>query len=107
MFFYSLEKYRRTSVPPENKPSDPMANPKFFNNTWTNWWDERLPKGMYSRLPQSNHTVNHLSSIALLLQNLNPAPIIFNRFLVRVKKALKLNLPLKAFLKTFLDPKHR
>ena len=34
-----LEKYKATAVPPENKPADPRANPKYFNNTWTNWWD--------------------------------------------------------------------
>ena len=31
--------YKNTEVPRGNKPIDPRANPKFFNYTWTNWWD--------------------------------------------------------------------
>ena len=34
-----LGKYKATKVPPGNKPFDPRGNPKFWNNTWTNWWD--------------------------------------------------------------------
>ncbi|VEN61333.1 unnamed protein product [Callosobruchus maculatus] len=35
-----IERYRRTALPPRNVPRDPMADPKFWNNTWTNWRDE-------------------------------------------------------------------
>ena len=34
-----LEMYKKTEVPRGNKPVDPRADPKFFNYTWTNWWD--------------------------------------------------------------------
>lgn len=34
------DQYMRTAKWPRNQPSDPRANPKFFNRTWTNWYDE-------------------------------------------------------------------
>jgi hypothetical protein len=35
----TLEAFKATEVPPGNKPVDPRADPKFFDYTWTNWWD--------------------------------------------------------------------
>ncbi len=35
----TLEMYKATEIPRGNKPIDPRADPKFFNYTWTNWWD--------------------------------------------------------------------
>lgn len=35
----TLEMYKATEVPRGNKPIDPRADPKFYNYTWTNWWD--------------------------------------------------------------------
>ena len=35
----TLEMYQATAIPPGNKPIDPRADPKFFDYTWTNWWD--------------------------------------------------------------------
>ncbi|KAB7500638.1 Arylsulfatase I, partial [Armadillidium nasatum] len=34
-----LKSYNSTAVLPSNKPFDPRANPIFWNNTWTNWFD--------------------------------------------------------------------
>ncbi|KAL7643638.1 UNVERIFIED_CONTAM: hypothetical protein RMT77_005621 [Armadillidium vulgare] len=34
-----LHFYNTTAVDPENQPRDPRANPIFWNNTWTNWFD--------------------------------------------------------------------
>ena len=34
-----LEMYKATEIPRGNKPIDPRADPKFYNYTWTNWWD--------------------------------------------------------------------
>ena len=31
--------YKATEVPRGNKPIDPRADPKFYDYTWTNWWD--------------------------------------------------------------------
>ena len=31
--------YKATEIPRGNKPIDPRADPKFYNYTWTNWWD--------------------------------------------------------------------
>ena len=31
--------YKATEVPRDNKPIDPRADPKFYDYTWTNWWD--------------------------------------------------------------------
>ncbi|XP_028129869.1 arylsulfatase B-like [Diabrotica virgifera virgifera] len=31
--------YRKTVVPPRNKPRDPKANPVYWNNTWVSWAD--------------------------------------------------------------------
>lgn len=36
----NLDKFRKVAVPPRNKASDPNSNPKYFNNTWTWWYDE-------------------------------------------------------------------
>ena len=35
----TLEMYKATEVPRGNKPIDPRADPKFYDYTWTNWWD--------------------------------------------------------------------
>lgn len=34
-----LEAYNDTAVPPSNLPLDPNANPRFFDNVWTNFGD--------------------------------------------------------------------
>ena len=31
--------FKATEIPRGNKPIDPRADPKFYNYTWTNWWD--------------------------------------------------------------------
>lgn len=36
----SANEEMRIAKPARNQPSDPRANPKFYNNTWTNWFDE-------------------------------------------------------------------
>ena len=35
----TLALYKATEVPRGNKPIDPRADPKFYDYTWTNWWD--------------------------------------------------------------------
>lgn len=42
---------------PRNQPSDPMANPKFYNNTWTHWFDveQRDATGTASHSHSHNH----------------------------------------------------
>lgn len=35
-----VKEFSETVVLPRNKPSDPRCNPKFFNDTWTWWYDE-------------------------------------------------------------------
>ena len=35
----TLALYQSTEVPRGNKPVDPRSNPKYFDYTWTNWWD--------------------------------------------------------------------
>ncbi|KAB7500180.1 Arylsulfatase J [Armadillidium nasatum] len=42
-----LQFYNSTAIPPGNKPQDPRANPIFWNNTWTNWFDY-LDQNSYS-----------------------------------------------------------
>lgn len=39
----ATDEYMRTAMRPRNQPNDPRSNPKFYNNTWTNWYDE-LPQ---------------------------------------------------------------
>ena len=34
-----LQHYNQTAVPPLRKPSDPRANPIYWDYTWTNWMD--------------------------------------------------------------------
>lgn len=34
-----MNRYRDTAVPPRNRRSDPKANPKYWQNVWTNWGD--------------------------------------------------------------------
>ncbi|KAL7643636.1 UNVERIFIED_CONTAM: hypothetical protein RMT77_005619 [Armadillidium vulgare] len=34
-----LKSYNSTAVLPSNKPLDPRANPVFWNDSWTNWFD--------------------------------------------------------------------
>lgn len=34
-----LGEYNQTAVPPANLPLDPNADPRFFDNTWTNFAD--------------------------------------------------------------------
>lgn len=35
-----LEKFRRSAVTPRNKLQDKRAHPKYYNNTWSWWYDE-------------------------------------------------------------------
>lgn len=35
----ALNKYNTTALPPGNLPLDPRGNPKYWNNTWTNFGD--------------------------------------------------------------------
>lgn len=35
-----IDFYAQTAVEPRNKPADPMADPRYYNNTWTYWQDE-------------------------------------------------------------------
>lgn len=35
-----LKRFRATVVTPRNRPSDARSNPKYFNGTWTWWYDE-------------------------------------------------------------------
>ena len=35
-----LEDYRKSSVPPRNKPIDPKANPKYHGGAWVAWEDQ-------------------------------------------------------------------
>lgn len=34
-----LERYNSTAVPPANLPLDPQADPRFWDNVWTNFGD--------------------------------------------------------------------
>lgn len=34
-----LKVYNQTAVPPANLPLDPNGDPRFFDNTWTNFGD--------------------------------------------------------------------
>lgn len=34
-----LDKYNATAVPPANLPLDPKADPRFWDNVWTNFGD--------------------------------------------------------------------
>lgn len=34
-----LAEYNQTALPPANLPLDPNADPRFFDNTWTNFGD--------------------------------------------------------------------
>lgn len=34
-----LEKYNETAIPPGNMPLDPRADPRLWDNTWTNFGD--------------------------------------------------------------------
>lgn len=34
-----LVAFRRTMIPPRNKRTESIANPRFYNNTWVNWDD--------------------------------------------------------------------
>ena len=36
-----LKSYRTEMVPQTNKPVSPISNPKFYNNTWVSWLDEK------------------------------------------------------------------
>lgn len=36
----AVDRFRRTALPPRNRPSDRRSNPAYFNNTWTWWYDE-------------------------------------------------------------------
>lgn len=38
----AVDKWRLKMVPVNNRPSDPAANPKFHNGTWTYWKSEEL-----------------------------------------------------------------
>ena len=35
----TLDLFRATEIPRGNKPVDPRADPKYFDYTWTNWFD--------------------------------------------------------------------
>lgn len=36
----TVEAFRKTALKPRNQPSDERSNPKYFNGTWTWWYDE-------------------------------------------------------------------
>lgn len=36
----TLEEYNRTSIPPANLPLDKRADPRLWENTWTNFGDQ-------------------------------------------------------------------
>ena len=35
----TLDMFRATEIPRGNKPIDPRADPKYWDYTWTNWFD--------------------------------------------------------------------
>jgi hypothetical protein len=39
-----MASYRRTAVKPNNRRSDKLADPKYWNNTWTYWKDLPVPQ---------------------------------------------------------------
>ncbi|XP_064597817.1 arylsulfatase I-like [Liolophura sinensis] len=41
MLLQKIEDYRKTSVPPRNKPTDPNANPKYYDGAWSCWMDKQ------------------------------------------------------------------
>lgn len=47
-----LMKYKLTTVPPSNIPSDPKANPLLWNNTWTSW-DDPNPLALALKINES------------------------------------------------------
>ena len=57
--------FRRIALPARNKPSDPLSNPKYYNNTWT-WWFTERGLSDYDELDGSNSV--HESKIAFILQ---------------------------------------
>jgi len=36
-----IEKFKKNARPPANKPADPNCDPRYYNNEWTWWLDER------------------------------------------------------------------
>ncbi|XP_012232594.2 arylsulfatase B-like [Linepithema humile] len=53
---------RLSMVPPNNKNSDPRANPKFWNNTWTCWRDS-----LSQRLITSDHISSTFIATSLII----------------------------------------
>lgn len=37
---WSVEQFQKSALTPRNQPGDARANPKYFNGTWTWWYDE-------------------------------------------------------------------
>ncbi|XP_034104307.1 arylsulfatase B [Drosophila albomicans] len=48
-YLQRIEEFNRKARPPGNKPADPQCDPRYYNNEWT-WWQDERNAGV-SRLP--------------------------------------------------------
>ncbi|XP_054266115.1 arylsulfatase B-like [Macrosteles quadrilineatus] len=86
--------YRQTVVPPNNKPSDPRADPALWNHTWVSWQDD----------PQVEVHLVLLSRRQLVREALTAA-IILVAVVVLVAVLLRVGSPMALIAKLSLSDK--
>lgn len=93
----ALNEYRKSTLKPRNVPEDPMADPIYWNNVWSNWQD-----------PHHSKTFTRFNIILLAVIVLLFIIVLVILLIISVKgcnPSLSRNFKLNNFLKT-LDDSH-
>lgn len=79
-----LQEFRASVVRPRNRPSDERSNPKYFNGTWTWWYDElRLSDSGTEELQRNVGCLSSLTLSRWMFVWTELAVLLFNYFNVR------------------------